>query len=180
MGFGFNLFFMFILIPLTGILLIAWLLSRKLLIGKILGYIWLGIFGLVLLSGLIRWLTAKTELDKEDYYGEYIINREYFKGKQADWQYNNFRFEIKDNDSIYFYITDKEKILKTYKGIVATTKYYRSERLILNMEKPVFHILSSNPTIYRSAWSFYLVFYSPKFNNVFFKKGEWKPINNCK
>src|SRR5688572_18489849 len=121
MGFGFNLFFIFILVPLTGILLIAWLLSRKLWIGKILGFIWLGIFGLVLLSGIVRWLTSKTELDKDDYYGEYVINRDYFQGKQTDWQYNHFRFEITDNDSILFYVTDNEKVLKTYRGTIKTT-----------------------------------------------------------
>ncbi len=102
MGFGFNLFFVFILVPLTGILLIAWLLSGKPWIGKILGAIWLGVFGFALLSGIAQWLTSKTELDKDDYYGEYVINRDYFRGEQTDWQYNHFRFEITDKDSIFF------------------------------------------------------------------------------
>ncbi len=176
MGFGFNLFFILILVPLTGILLIAWLLSRKLLIGKILGIIWLGIFGIVLLAGITREVTSKTELDKDDYYGEYIINREYFKGTQTDWQYNHFRFEITDKDSICFYVTDKDRILKTYRGIIKTTTPYSSARLIIEMEQPTHHILTSNPTIYRSTWNFYLVFKSPKFYNVFFEKGKWKPI----
>ena len=56
------------------------------------------------------------KLTKKDYYGSYIINRNYFAGKQADWQYDHFRFEIRDNDSIYFYMTDKERISKIYKG----------------------------------------------------------------
>lgn len=178
MGFGFNLFFIFILVPLTGILLITWFLSRKLLIGKMLGFIWLGIFGLVLLSGIIRWLTSKTELDKDDYYGEYVINRDLFKSKQTDWQYNHFRFEITDQDSIFFHVTDKEKIMKTYRGTIKMTnpEYHRSDRLIIEMERLTHHILTSNPTTYRSAWSFYLVFNSPKFYNVFFKKGKWEPI----
>ena len=176
MGFGFNLFFIFILVPLTGILLIAWLLSRKLWIGKILGIIWIGIFGLVLLSGVARWLTSKTELDKEDYYGEYVVNRDYFEGEQTDWQYTHFRFEITDEDSIFFHVTDKEKILKTFRGTIKTTTPFSSARLIIEMEQPTHHILTSNPTTYRSAWDFYLVFKSPKFYNVFFEKGKWKPI----
>ena len=176
MGFGFNLFFIFILVPLTGILLIAWLLSKKLLIGKILGFIWLGIFGIVLLAGITHKVTSKIELDKDDYYGEYIINRDYFKGTQSDWQYNHFRFEITEQDSILFHVTDKEKIVKTYRGNVKTTTPYSSDRLIIDMEKSTHHILISNPTTYRSAWSFYLVFNSPKFSNVFFKKGNWEPI----
>lgn len=178
MGFGFNLFFVFILVPLTGILLVIWLVTRKKIFGKTVGLIWLGISGLGLLSGTVQLLTAKTELKKKDYYGQYIVNRDYFSGKQADWQYENFRFEIKDNDSIYFYVTDKEKILKTYRGTIRTTMPYSSERLILNMERPTHHIMSSDPTTYRSAWSFYLVFYSPKFNNIYFKKGQWKPLDN--
>ena len=176
MGFGFNLFFVLILLPLSGILLITLLLTRKKIFGKTLRLIWLGLLGLALLSGIIQWLKAKTLLEKKDYYGKYIINRDYFPGRQADWQYNNFRFEIKNNDSIYFYLTEKEKILKTYKGSISTTKPYNSERLIINMEQPTHHILTSNPTTYRGAWNFILVFYSPKFNNVYFKKGKWKPL----
>jgi hypothetical protein len=177
MGFGFNLFFIFILVPLTGILLVTWLLTRKKILGKVIGVIWLGIFGLVFLSGSIQWLTKKKELKKKDYYGQYIVNRDYFQGRQSDWQYEHFRFEIKENDSIYFYVTDKEKILKTYRGAITTTTPYISERLIINMEQPTHHILISNPTTYRSAWNFYLVYYSPKFNNVYFKKGKWKPLD---
>ena len=67
------------------------------------------------------WSTAKKILKKEDYYREYIINRDYFPGKQANWQYDHYRFEIKENDSIFFYLTDREKILKTFRGKIATT-----------------------------------------------------------
>lgn len=164
MGFGFNLFFALILIPLTGILFLIWVLTKKNIFGKALGIIWIGVIVLVILSVTVQQLTDKKELEKKDYYGQYIVNRNYFSGKQADWQYEHFRFEIKDNDSIYFYVTNKEKIVKTYKGTVTTKKLYRSDRPVINMEQPTNHILTSNPTTYRSAWSFYLVFYSPKFN----------------
>ncbi len=124
------------------------------------------------------WIdNRQKKLDINDYYGEYIVNRDYFPVKQADWQYNNFRFEIKENDSIYFYVTDKEIIIKTYRGRITTTKPYSSERLIIDLVQPTHHILTNNPTTYRSIWSFYLVFYSPKFNNVYFKKGQWKSLD---
>jgi hypothetical protein len=131
--------------------------------------------GLALLSCIIQWLTAKTELEKKDYYGQYIVDRDYFPGTQADWQYDHFRFEIRHDDNIYFYVTDQAKILKTYKGKITTTKPYNSERLVINMEPPGHHIMANNPTTYRDAWGFYLVFNSPKFSNVYFKKGRWKP-----
>ena len=121
-------------------------------------------------------VTAKTILDKKDYYGQYIIDRNFFKGKQTNWQYENYRFEIKKNDSIYFYVTDKERILKTFKGTIATTdpSIYKSVRLTTNMGQPNTHILKTNPTIYRIAWNFYLVFHSDKFNNMYFRKVTWK------
>lgn len=179
MGFGFVGFFIFILVPLTGILMLAWFFTRDNLIGKILGFVWLGVFGLILLFGVLRWLTSKTVLDKHDYYGEYVINREYFAGEQTDWQYNHFRFEITESDSIYFYLTDRERILKTYRGVIKSTesKDYHSERLRIEMDQPTHHIMVSNPTTYRSSWDFYLVFESAKFYNVFFKKGKWKSID---
>jgi hypothetical protein len=177
MGFGFSLFFIFILLPLTGILLLIWLLTRKKVFGKILALIWSCIIGSVFFLGIVHWFTSKKEIKKKDYYREYVVNRNYFPGKQADWQYENFRFEIKHNDSIYFYATNKENVLKTYRGTVTTTEQYSSKRLIIMMDQPTHHIMRSNPTTYRSAWSFYLVFHSPLFNNVYFKKGKWKPIN---
>jgi hypothetical protein len=45
-----------------------------------------GVLGLVVLANLLSTLTTKKKLDKSDYYGEYIIDRNYFSGKQADWQ----------------------------------------------------------------------------------------------
>lgn len=180
MGFGFNLFFIFLLVPSTIILLISWLITKRKIFGIINSVIWLSIFGLIALSQIIMWLNQPISLNKKDYYGTYVVNRKYFKGYQVDWQYENFRFEIKDNDSIYFHITNKAKIIKTHKGKISTINTHNYERLIIEMDNPSHHILIDNPTINRKAWSFQLIFYSPKFHNVFFEKEEWKPIDEKK
>lgn len=168
-----------ILFAFWGLPFIILFLVLSLFVGQVgaLKYIGLGIVVLIAWSFTFQWLTAKKVLGKEDYYGHYIINRDYFKGRQTDWQYNSFRFEIRENDSIYFYYTDKERILQTFKGKITTTAPYESQRLMIQMDPQGHHILASNPTTYRSAWSFYLVFHSPEFNNVFFKKGKWKAID---
>jgi hypothetical protein len=178
MGFGFNLLFSFILLPLTVMLFIIWATSKKRIFGKILGMIWIGVTALVVVSLITSTLTEKKVLEKKDYYGNYIIDRDFFPGKQANWQYETFRFEIKQDDKIYFYVTNKERILKTYIGGISTLTPYNSERLVINMQQPTIHILKTNPTIYRSTWSFYMVFYSDKFNNMYFKKGNWKQIDD--
>lgn len=176
MGFGFSLLFVFILIPLTVVLLLLGLFDRSWF--KFLGKIWLGVVMLVVLSFALRPLTTKKVLSKEDYYGSYIIDRKFCHGKQADWQYDHYRFEIKENDSIYFYLTDHEQIIKTYQGSIKTVSPHGSARLIVHMKDSTFHVTNSDPTTYRRIWNFYLVFNSPKFYNMFFKKGDWEPIED--
>lgn len=177
MGFGL-IPILIVLIPATILLAYGWLVGKTKAFGIALGVIWGGIFALILTGIIIQKVSAKKILDKENYYGEYIVDRDRWQGKNADWQYNSFRFEIKENDSIYFYQTNKQEIIKTYKGVIKTSQVYTSKTLVINMELPTHHILTTNPTTYRGAWDFYLVFYSPKFENVFFKKGNWTPIDN--
>ncbi|MCW3788925.1 hypothetical protein [Plebeiibacterium sediminum] len=176
MGFGFNLGMIFIILPLSGLLLILWLITKKSLFVNALGIIWGLIVILVLISGATHFIFDKKKLKHKDFYGTYVIDRGFFKGKQADWQYDHFRFEITKDDSIFFYVTDKEEIKRTYKGTISTLKQYYSERLVINMEKPTHHIMISNPTIYRETWDFYLVFNSSKFYNMYFRKGIWRSI----
>jgi hypothetical protein len=131
---------------------------------------------LILTLFLYNWLTSKKEIERSDIYGDYVIDRNKFSGFQADWQYEHFRYTILPNDSIYFYETDGEKIIKTHKGTVKFLSSYQRPRLVLQIDTPRHHIIESYPTLYREPWSFYYVFNSEKFGNVFFTKGKWKPI----
>ncbi len=177
MGFGFNFLLILIVFPLTVILAVLWLITQKAEFGKLLAGMWGLLFLFCFVVGGINYLNSKKKLEKHHYYGDYIIDRNYFKGEQADWQYNSFRFSISREDSIYFHITEGERIIQTITGAITTVEPYNSHRLKIRMNEPGHHILSSNPTTYRQPWSFYLVFYSPRFNNMFFTKGKWKPIN---
>jgi len=130
-------------------------------------------FFFILLSFVMQPLTTKIVLDKDDYYGSYVIDTTYFDPIQAKWQYDHFRFEIKRNNSIYFYVTEKETILRTYKGTIETHKPFTSEVLSIQMEQPTHHILTYQPTIWRDVWDFTLAFKSPKFSNLYFIKGKY-------
>ncbi|MBF9221979.1 hypothetical protein [Hymenobacter ruricola] len=164
------------LIPLTLILLVIWALTQKAIFGKALGIIWLSIIALGAFSMVARPLSEKKVLTQEDYYGEYVIDRRYFPGKQADWQYNNFHFTINPDNSIHFYSTPKDGPTTVYKGYISSSAPYGSARLIIHMPAPTHHILTTDPTVYRDVWSFFLVFNSPKFGNMYFKKGTWEPL----
>ncbi|MDB5258688.1 MAG: hypothetical protein JWM14_3383 [Chitinophagaceae bacterium] len=164
-------------LSLTFLFLLIWFITKNKIYLKITGYFWLGLFGFMMSGTLVGIIWSQKKLTRSDYNGQYIIDRSYFKGKQTDWQYDNFQFEIKDNDSIYFYVSDKDKISHTFKGTVSTIKPYHSERLVVTMIQPTHPILMTNPTVYRDTWSFHLVFNSPKFGNMNFKKGQWEPID---
>ncbi|MFI2741273.1 hypothetical protein ACG2LH_00925 [Zhouia sp. PK063] len=168
--------FIFVLLPISILLFLLCIFTKKKIFGIGLLIMWGGLMSLFILSLILSPLWEKKILDKSDFYGNYVIDRNYFSGKQADWQYNHFRFEIKENDSIYFYVTEGEKVVKTFKGTISTVKPYKSARIKIKMEKPTHQILTTNPTIYREVWSFLLVFNSPKFYNMYFRKGTWKEL----
>ncbi len=176
MWFGFNLLFIFVLAPVTLVFLVTWLISRKIIVVKTLGLIWLIVFGMIFLLEIFHFFTAKKELTREDIYGSYIIDRTKYPGKQADWQYDHYRLEITKDNKFIFYQTGGGKN-KAYNGTVKFLEAYKEPRIILNVDTPGYHIINDKPTLYRTTWSFYYVFHSPKFGNVFFKKGKWKPIS---
>ncbi len=154
----------------------SWGVSKKKIFSKTLSGIWIAVIGLVLLVSIIKLIESLNELDKDDIYGEYVIDRTKYSGKQSDWQYENFRFKILENNEILFYVTDKSKILKTYKGKIHFLEQYKTPRIVLNFDGKKHHIINENPTLYRKGKSFYYVFYSAKFGNVFFTKDKWKEI----
>lgn len=170
MGFGANFVFLYVFVPILVILILYSILTGSRFLGKAIVLMIAGAFCLSLLSLFIQWVTAPKILKKEDYYGTYHIKRNLFPGEQSDWQYNTYNFEIKSNDSIYFKILTDNRVSKIYRGKIKTITPYSSARLKLCMDFPTHHILDSDPAIYRNAWGFYLVFYSPKYNNVFFEK----------
>ncbi|PKL80691.1 MAG: hypothetical protein CVV25_03030 [Ignavibacteriae bacterium HGW-Ignavibacteriae-4] len=178
MGFGFNLVMFFIILPLTVALLFIWLGSRKNIFGVFVLFIWVGIFSFLTLVSIVKIFTEKKDLERVDIYGEYIIDRTKFSGKQSDWQYDHYRFIIKEDNSIIFYETEKDSILKRHKGTISFHPSYKRPRLILDIDEPRHHIIENEPTLYRTVWSFYYVFNSPKYGNVFFKKGKWEPLDN--
>lgn len=165
-------------VGVTLILPLAYYLVKK---KKVLLKIFFGVWGFVAILFcvlfVIGFINSKTEVNKKDIYGTYIIDRDFFKGNNADWQYNHYRFEITKNDELYFYMTDGQKVLKIYKREVKFIEGYASTHLKIINENPKF-ILESEPTLYRNSWDFYFVFKTKPYANMFFKKGKWKPINN--
>jgi len=176
MGFGANLLFIFILIPGTLIMLIAWIFTRNIQIGRLLLFGWTCVIALAILGTVVSFFTEKKQLDRDDIYGTYVIDRTKFPGKQADWQYDHYRFTITKDNKFFFYVTDKNRVVRAYQGSIGFREVYEHPRLVIQLPQPHQHIMEEEPTLYRNVFSFYYVFNSPKFGNVFFTKGDWKSI----
>ena len=165
-------------VPIFTTFCLLWLYNlKKNKLFKILAYgIWI-LLGCFFVTGFFyNLLNSKTTVSKENFYGSYIVDRNYFKGKNADWQYNHYRFEITKDNEFILYVTDRNKILKIFKRRLEFIEGYASPHLKVINDNRNF-ILESEPTLYKNSRSFYLVFKSQSYSNMFFKKGIWKPIN---
>jgi energy-coupling factor transporter transmembrane protein EcfT len=156
------------------IFMIYGIFSKNKIIKKIATISWIMLFSLIAFFFVLKFFTTKMKLCENEIYGEYVIDKNKCAGKQADWQYNNYRFEIKKNNKIYFYITRKERIVKTIIKDLKFNNGHSSPFLDIDLRDSDFHILKENPTLYREIWTFYYVFHSEKFGNMFFTKGKWK------
>ena len=171
-AFGF-LFVIFLIITLF--LWVLKLIFKKKIFNTIILGLWVLFFSLPVLLIIESIFTSKKEIDKDDIYGEYVINKNKCPGKQADWQYEHYRFKItKDNKLHFFIFNDNKKLIKTIVKNIEINYYSSvSPHLDIKPTENDFHILKQNPTLYREVWSFYYVFESEKFGNMFFTKKKW-------
>lgn len=169
-GFGFNFLMILLIMPVTVILILAWIISRKAIFGKLLGLMWGGIFGFLAFLIVMQIFTTKMKVTKSKIYGNYVIDRSKYPGKQADWQYDNFKFKVTKDNVMHFSYKLSDGEFKTQEIRVDFLEQYYSHRLVLAQDSTRHHIIADNPALYRDVWNFYYVFKSDKFGNVFFKK----------
>lgn len=100
------------------ILLIARVFLKKLTFKKI-GFVSIMtpiILGFLLLIAkeIDDFIKSPMTVRKYHINGDYVINRELFKGKNADWQYEHYKLKIK-KDTLFLTTIEKGVEIKTYK-----------------------------------------------------------------
>ena len=76
-----------------------------------------GIFGLLaLLISIYKWFERPISLTKKQIIGGYRIDKNFYPGKNANWQYDHYRFTITQSDSIYLYVTGNDSMTKIYRS----------------------------------------------------------------
>lgn len=133
---------------------------------------WSFVVLLFLILSVAEFINSKATVVKDDLYGNYVIDKEMFKGKNATWQYQHFSFLITKDDVFIFYkYSDSGKIKSVYKREVEFVNYASPHLRILNV-KPNNQVIESEPLLVRKKWGFFYVFKSHKFGNMFFTKEE--------
>ncbi len=187
MGKGILILFYLIMLPLTGVLLLTWGVTYLRWKKHTAFYILLVFWGFFIFGTGLLWITGPyfrpMILTNKDIIGNYIIDKNKFPGRQADWQYENFKFTINENDELIFqsrvygnvWKSDTVKVSYFSGYYEIDKKEYCNRKLRVHSDSTAHHIIRDNPTLYRQKFnSFYYVFESKKFGNVFFKKGEWE------
>jgi len=127
-----------------------------------------------LLINFIAFFTTPMKVDAVDIYGEYEIDRSMFPGPNADWQYETYRMEITRADELKLHQMKEGRVIATYTVPVKMLRQYSNTRLKLEPgNEPRHHMLRKSPIMIRHPWSFYYVFNSPHYGNMYFRKTDW-------
>jgi hypothetical protein len=154
---------------LSLFLILLKLIFKKTFFLKIMYGLWIIPFVLLLFMILINPFVTKMQLDKDEIYGNYVIDREKCAVKQADWQYNHYRFKITEDNKIHFYITENEKVVKTIMGMIKINEGGASPHLKIFFDKKKF-TLPMIILLYTEIFGIFIMSFIPINIKMFFSK----------
>ena len=183
MGFGFNLLF-FPLLILSGVIAFTWFLltpaeNKAKTVKWIAGLYGLGFLALMGLFGLAHWADAQRapiQPSRTDLIGVYRVDRNMYPGPQANWQFQHHRILITEQDSLILEILNNGKVRKRFARAfepvpVSGLRHFRWQ--FTDGTDSLYHqIIATEPIMVRSHSSFYYVFPSNRYGNMFFRKVE--------
>ncbi len=169
MGFGFNIIVLPLALLLTLVFGLLLLFTGRKFFLYALGGVWLPVLTLMGLATVSDTLSRPLALRRPDIPGEYRIDRQFFPGPDADWQYAHYRFVLTRDDSLLFYVTDGTGRVHVHRG---TVEFHSGEPPALwrYTLQPPHHVLSGSPLLVRSHTDFYYVLHSSLYQNMFFRK----------
>ena len=168
MGFGFNLIGFPLLILTTLGMLAHFLITKKKILLRISSVVWLLIIIMIATRLIADRYRTPIRLTKADIIGEYRIDTNIFRGINANWQHSHYKFIITPTDSIVFYVTSKDTLIRTFKEKI---KYSPGPPDLWKVQSnTAFHIIKHPPILFRGHNKFHYVFVSERYGNMFFRK----------
>lgn len=171
MGFGFNLIGLPLIVILTLGLIVLALFYRSWIPILVLVVMWVFLIAGFAMLFIILHYDTPIQLTRQDIIGEYRIDRNFYPGKNAQWQYDHYKYYITDKDSIVFVVYNDDKSPSRFiKHKISYVPGYKC-RLKINADS-TYHVINDQPTLYRSHSRFYYVFKSVHYGNMYFRKVE--------
>lgn len=135
------------------------------------------VFSLIVVVSIILDSTPKyRRVSPSDVYGTYRIDRKFYPGKNADWQYKNIDFTITGNDRLVLMEFDDKGIMNQYTGKLTWSDTETRRALWSAKLAKKHHLRLESPILYRSYFHFYYVIRSDKYGNMFFRRESDYPI----
>lgn len=113
-----------------------------------------------------------------DVYSTYRIDRRLYPGKNANWQYDHYIFEITPDDKFHLTEIDDKGISHGHIGKVTWSDTNTRRALWSAKLDKEHHLKVDSPILYRSASAFYYVIPSKKYGNMFFRRTGDLPTDN--
>lgn len=164
------MFLVFIVLPIILVsiaLLVAFAFTRKRKYLAAVGAIWFFAIGGYSVLVLIARFNKPIQLKREDTYGIYRIDTNFYPGTNARWQYNRYRIEITPTDSIHLIAYDMYGRLQSNHSYRIT--YSATYSGLWTAPDAKHHMLWHNPSLYRTHNGFYYVLKSKRYGNMFFR-----------
>jgi hypothetical protein len=168
MGFGFNLIGFPLLLLATGGLVIYAVVKQTRKPFLVVAALWSLTLLLFIIGTIADHFRTPIRLTKADITGEYRIDTNFFSGTNAKWQYDHYRFTITPSDSIIFYVTKIDTVIRTYRDKIIYSS--GPPDLWKVQSDTTYHVIKYPPTLYRGHKKFYYVFKSDIYGNMFFRK----------
>ena len=169
MGFGFNLIGFPLLLLTTGGLIFYAIAKKTWKPLLVVAALWGLTILLFVVSIIANRYSRPVRLTKTDIIGDYRIDTTFFTGTNAKWQYDHYRFTITPSDSIYFYLTKKDTVIRTFRKKIS----YSSgppDLWKVHSDTTTYHVIKYPPTLFRGQKKFYYVLKSDQYGNIFFRK----------
>jgi hypothetical protein len=133
------------------------------------------LWGLAILLFIIEIIANNSRtpirLTKDNIIGDYRIDTSFYNGANSRWQFDRFRFTITPTDSIYFFVTNKDTINKTFKEKILYSSGPPDLWSLWKLKNDTaYHVIKYPPTLYRGHKKFYYVLKSDFYGNMFFRK----------
>jgi hypothetical protein len=124
---------------------------------------------MLVITILVNNYNKPMKVEAKHIYGTYRVDIDKFDRLQATWQHEHFELTISTDNYLRLYqLKPQKRMLDEVRFEILD--YANAKRIKLRTTRDSHHILRTQPTLFREPRSFFYVFESEYYGNMFFRK----------